>query len=115
MKILTFPHFCNRNLHINGKFRRDRMNGSGEMSVSHHFQNPNFCYATGFVEALQYWFWNKGLLLNPRKFAKSLNYLKDVSARHQTVPNWTRFCITTSTWVTTYILTYYLSATNDTS
>jgi len=65
MKILTFPHFCNRNLHINGKFRRDRINGSGEMSVSHPFQNPsiarvplepNFGDATVFVEALQYWF-----------------------------------------------------------
>jgi len=25
MQILTFPHFCSRNQHINGKFRRYRM------------------------------------------------------------------------------------------
>jgi len=50
------------------------------MSVSHHFQNPGIAPvppwakfwlgdATGFAKALQYWFWNKGLLLNPWKSA----------------------------------------------
>ena len=26
MQILTFPHFCSRNLHIDGKCRRDQTN-----------------------------------------------------------------------------------------
>jgi len=32
MQILTFPHFYSHNLHINGKFCRDRMNGSGDFA-----------------------------------------------------------------------------------